>query len=86
MSETKSSATSAQSSARALRGKTLTVGVKPHIKAEQLHKALDEMLRFGGCLACGLIGFDIRFIGVNPAMDQFRGIEQAEGIQYADIR
>lgn len=71
----------------ALSGKTLAVGVKRGVKAESLHKALDEMLRLGGCLACGLIGFDISFQGViDPAIEQFRNLEQIEGIRFADVR
>jgi hypothetical protein len=36
------------------------------IGAKQVHEAIDSIFRLSGCLACGLIGYDIHINGPDP--------------------
>ena len=65
-----------------LRGKTVTIGVKPNVKAEQVHRALDELFRLSGCPSCGLLGLDIHLKGqiIDPSP-----IERLDGIRFVDV-
>jgi len=59
------------------------IGVAHEIKAQQLHEALDRILKLGGCPACGLLGFDIHFRGGDPELA--RAVQGIEGVQFADV-
>ncbi len=86
MADSKSQATGA-AAAKSLKGTTVTLGVQQKVKAESLHRALDEIFRLSGCTSCGLNGFDIHFhAAVNPAIDQLDRIGELDGIRFADIR
>ncbi len=49
-----------------LRGKTVTLAAGRKITPKNIDLALKEIYRLSGCLACGLLGFDIRILGGDP--------------------
>jgi hypothetical protein len=55
-----------------MRTGTIQVTVSRDVKAEQLHKAVDQILHFGGCTTCGLNGIDLRIRVGDPAPDELR--------------
>jgi len=71
----------------ALTGKTVRLGFDPSVTPESIHKALETLFEISGCLACGLLGFDIHLHGVNPdpVLQRVQAAEKLEGIHYADI-
>ncbi len=86
MGESKAQASGA-ATAKSFQGSIVSIGIRKGVKAESLHKALDEIFRLSGCTSCGLNGFDLHFHGhVNPAVDQLDKIGQIEGLRFADIR
>ena len=52
-----------------LSGRTVTLGAARgrKITPETVEAALKQIYKLSGCLACGLIGFDIRILGGDPA-------------------
>jgi hypothetical protein len=70
-----------------LSGKTVRLGFGPSVTPESIHKALETLFEISGCLACGLLGFDIHFHGVNPdpVVQKMVAVEQLEGVHFADI-
>ena len=72
---------------RELKGKTISLAARPNIKAEGIHKALDEIFRMSGCPSCGLNGFDIRLKGVldQDIRQRFTQVEKIEGISGIEV-
>jgi len=71
----------------ALAGKTVRLGFDAKVTPESIHKALETLFEISGCLACGLLGFDIHLHGVNPdpVLQRVVAVEQFEGVHFADI-
>ena len=71
----------------ALSGKTVRLGFDPSVTPESIHRALETLFEISGCLACGLLGFDIHLHGVNPdpVLERVLTAEKFEGIHFADI-
>lgn len=69
------------------KGKTIPLGLKGEVKAEAVHKALDEIFRLGGCTGCGLLGFDLKLVGPRPEpwQQQLGKLEQIEGIRFVEV-
>ena len=72
---------------KSFKGRTISLGLKEGVKAEAVHKALDEIFRLGGCTGCGLLGFDVKFWGPQPEpwQQQLGKVEQIEGIHFAQV-
>jgi len=65
----------------AVNDRVLKIAVTRHkVTAEDLHKALDLAIRHvgGGC-NCGLTGFDLHFVGVDPALKELTAIPNIQG-------
>ncbi len=67
--------------------RTIHLGLKEGVKAEAVHKALDEIFRLGGCTGCGLLGFDVKLAGPRPEpwQQQLNKVQQIEGIRFAEV-
>jgi len=61
------------------KGNVVEVNVRPDITREQVHEALDRILTLSGCLACGLLGFDVHILGGDPEI--FQSFREIEGVQ-----
>jgi hypothetical protein len=62
MTDTPKAASPAQS-------RRITLAIRRGAKPEQIHRTLDQIFKLSGCLACGLLGFDLHFYGVDPAVE-----------------
>ena len=62
---------------------SIQVTVSKDIKAEQLHQALYQILRFGGCVACGLVGIDLNFRLGDPGPEELRKTAGITGVLFA---
>lgn len=61
--------------------KTITLRVNEKATLDQLHKTLEEITRHVGCTACGLLGFEVRFVGdPDPGLVKFAGSLKGGGI------
>ena len=50
------------------------------VTSEDLHKALDAALsRVGGHCNCGLTGFDLAFVAVDPELKELTAIPNVQG-------
>ncbi|HEX6160769.1 MAG TPA: hypothetical protein VF111_11425 [Thermoanaerobaculia bacterium] len=60
-----------------LQGQSVTLTFKPGVKKEEINAALEKIYLEAGCLACGLVGFDLDFkvAPVNPAFDRLRVLD-----------
>ena len=65
-----------------LNGHVQVVIEEAKITPQSLHIALDEILRYSGCPACGLVGFDLSFLRGNPPFDRLR---QLSGVHSAGL-
>ena len=51
--------------------RSVSIAVRPGIKAQTLHAAIDQLIGQFGCLACGLNGIlDLRIDVVNPEISE----------------
>lgn len=65
----------------AISNRVLKIAVtRGKVTLEDLHKALDLAVRHvgGGC-NCGLTGFDLQFVGVDPALKELTAIPNVHG-------
>ncbi len=59
--------------ATASRPTKLTIQLRKNIKKDQVNALLERIYRLSGCLACGLIGFDLQLISdsvINPIVNE----------------
>jgi len=61
---------------------SLTVALSHNINADQLHKALDQILHFTGCTTCGLQGIDLRLHVGDPGPDQLKNSPGVAGVVF----
>jgi len=73
MSDTPKAATSQPS-------RRISLTIRRDAKPEQIHRTLDQIFKLSGCLACGLLGFDLHFYGVDPAIEHQLEIPAGAGI------
>jgi hypothetical protein len=60
----------------------ITVQLKRNIKKEQVNALFERLYKLSGCLACGLLGFDLQLISdsvINPIVNELNGAN-LEGI------
>jgi hypothetical protein len=56
--------------------RSLTFAVERNITSKNIQALLEKVYTMAGCRTCGLLGFDIRFHVVDPAIrTQFQGID-----------
>ena len=51
----------------------VAIQLRKNIKKEQVNALFERIYRLNGCLACGLLGFDIRLISdsvINPIVNE----------------
>jgi len=66
--------------------KTITLKVNEKATLDQLHKKLAEITRHVGCTACGLLGYEVRFVGdPEPGLEKFIKGLQGGGIIAAEL-
>ena len=54
-----------------LAGRKVRVFVNREVKAETINRTLERIYRLSGCLACGLLGYDILIHGGDPGPEPF---------------
>lgn len=87
MDDRPSSAKSGSAAQALLLGKSVRIGLKQDVSLADIHKALEEILRIRGCLACGFNGFDLILSGVlDPAVRQLGDLNKLNGVRFAEIR
>ena len=55
--------------------------LKPNVKAEDVHAALDRIFDLHGCRGCGLLGIDLRLLGGDPAEQQFGDVRNVGSVR-----
>ena len=65
-----------------LAGKTVTLQFEEGVKATEIQAALEKIYKESGCLACGLVGFDLKFdVRVNePLFTRFKDISAVRNV------
>lgn len=70
-----------------LQGQSVTLTFKPGVKKDEINAALEKIYKEAGCLACGLVGFDLDFkvAPVNPVLDRLR-VQDFSGVTNINVR
>ena len=70
-------------SASKLAGRKVNVFVNKDVKPEAIQQTLARIYEISGCTSCGLQGFDITLIGVDPAAGlDIKGISGINGVTF----
>jgi hypothetical protein len=66
----------------ALAGKSITLTFHEGVKASEIQATLEKIYKESGCLACGLVGFDLRFDVVSnpPLFERFADIRAVRNV------
>ena len=60
----------------------VTCACSSKVTRDQLHQVLDRVLREHGCIVCGLVGLDLRFVQGDP-LRNLSGLDGVAGVTFA---